>query len=97
MEDAKRIAVAGYRQVLEDGKDLCDSESNAEYSDQVEMWLPSEMYTSELIDSEGKPEFGKRVANSRSGECIAGCCRQGTGSGSINGNSEFALPYTCAF
>jgi hypothetical protein len=33
IEDAKRIAVAGYRQVLEDGRDVCDSESDAEYSD----------------------------------------------------------------
>jgi hypothetical protein len=30
--NAKRIAVAGYRQVLEDGPDKCDSESDAEYS-----------------------------------------------------------------
>jgi hypothetical protein len=33
MEDAKRIAVAGYHQVLEDGPDKCDSESDGEYSD----------------------------------------------------------------
>jgi hypothetical protein len=37
MEDAKRIAVAGYRQVLEDGRNLCDSESDAEYSDHGEV------------------------------------------------------------
>jgi hypothetical protein len=36
MEDAKRIAVAGYRQVLKDGKDVCNSESGAEYSDHGE-------------------------------------------------------------
>jgi hypothetical protein len=37
MEDANRIAVAGYRQVLEDGPDVCNSESDAEYSDHAEM------------------------------------------------------------
>jgi hypothetical protein len=30
MEDSKRIAVAGYCQVFEDGRDVCDSESDAE-------------------------------------------------------------------
>jgi hypothetical protein len=33
MEDTKRIAVAGDCQVLVDGPDVCDSESEAEYSD----------------------------------------------------------------
>jgi hypothetical protein len=36
MEDAKRIAAADYRHVLEDGRDVCDSESDAEYSDHGE-------------------------------------------------------------
>jgi hypothetical protein len=36
MEDAKRIAVAGYRRVLEDGRDVCNSEGDAEYSDHGE-------------------------------------------------------------
>jgi hypothetical protein len=36
MEDAKRIVVAGCRQVLEDGPDVCGSESDAEYSDHGE-------------------------------------------------------------
>jgi hypothetical protein len=29
MEDAKQIAVAGYRQMLEDGPDMCGSETDA--------------------------------------------------------------------
>jgi hypothetical protein len=29
MTDAKRIAVAGYEQVLEDGQEFCSSESEA--------------------------------------------------------------------
>jgi hypothetical protein len=37
MEDAKRIAVAGYRQVLEDGPEFCSSVSEAEYSDHGEV------------------------------------------------------------
>jgi hypothetical protein len=45
MVDAKRIAVAGYRQVLEDGQDVCDSESDAEYSDHGE--VHEGMYTDE--------------------------------------------------
>jgi hypothetical protein len=45
MEDAKRIAVAGYRQVLEDGPDVCDSKSEAEYSDHGEQWSYADMYT----------------------------------------------------
>jgi hypothetical protein len=36
MEDAKRIAVAGYGQVLEHEKDVCSSESDAEHSDHGE-------------------------------------------------------------
>jgi hypothetical protein len=36
MEDAKRIAVAGYRQVREDGRDVSNSESDTEYSDHGE-------------------------------------------------------------
>jgi hypothetical protein len=36
MENAKRIAVAGCKQVLEDGPDVCSSESEAKYSDHGE-------------------------------------------------------------
>jgi hypothetical protein len=43
MEDAKRIVVTGYRQVPEDGKDGCDSESDAERNDHGEQWSYSEM------------------------------------------------------
>jgi hypothetical protein len=55
MEDAKRIDVAGYRQALEDGPDVCDSESEAGYSidGEVLKW----MYTSELLGKDGKPDL----------------------------------------
>jgi hypothetical protein len=36
MQDANRIAVAGYKQVLEDGPEFCSSESEAEYGDDGE-------------------------------------------------------------
>jgi hypothetical protein len=55
MEEAKTIAAAGYRQVLEDGPDVCNSESEAEYSDHGEMWLGSDIYTPDMLDEEGKP------------------------------------------
>jgi hypothetical protein len=44
MQDAKRIAIGNYRQVLEDGPDKCDSESDNEYSDHGEKWPDSEMH-----------------------------------------------------
>jgi hypothetical protein len=53
MEYAKRVAVAGYRQVLEDGPGVCDSESEAEYSDHGEEL--TEMYTLEMPGPDGKP------------------------------------------
>jgi hypothetical protein len=43
MKDAKRIAVAGYGQVLEDGPDVCDSESDSENSDHGEKWSYADM------------------------------------------------------
>jgi hypothetical protein len=55
MDDAKRIAVAGYKQVLEDGPDVCSSESEAEYRDHGEMWLDDTMYTPDMTDKKGKP------------------------------------------
>jgi hypothetical protein len=55
MEDAKRVAVAGYRQVLEDGPETCNSESDAEYSDHGEKWTYEEMYTPETLGPDGKP------------------------------------------
>jgi hypothetical protein len=58
MEDAKRIAVAGYRKVLEDGPDVCDSESDSEHSEHGEMWSYSDMSTPDMLDANGKPRTG---------------------------------------
>jgi hypothetical protein len=53
MKDTKRIAVAGYRQVVEDGPELCSSESEAEYSDHWEELTG--MYTPDILGPDGKP------------------------------------------
>jgi hypothetical protein len=54
MEDAKRIAVPGYRQVLEDGPEFCFSESEAEDSDHGEVWTDADMYMPEMPGPDGK-------------------------------------------
>jgi hypothetical protein len=59
MEEAKAIAVAGYRQVLEDIPDVCNSESNVEYSDHWEQWLASEMCSPDTFDEKGKPVLAR--------------------------------------
>jgi hypothetical protein len=43
MEGGKCIGVAGYRKVLEDGPDVCESESDSEHSDHGEEWSYAEM------------------------------------------------------
>jgi hypothetical protein len=55
MEDAKRIAVAGYQQWLEGGKDVCNSESDAEYSDHGEELTA--MCTPDMIGPDGRPHL----------------------------------------
>jgi hypothetical protein len=57
MEDAKRIAVSNYRQVLEEGTDVCDNESDAEYNDHGEKWSDSEIYTPDMMNEKGKPDL----------------------------------------
>jgi hypothetical protein len=57
MEDAKRIAVAGYKQVFEDGPKLCSSESEAEHRDHDENRTDERTYTPDMIGSNGKPDF----------------------------------------
>jgi hypothetical protein len=58
MATAKPIAVAGYRQGLEDGPDVCDSESDSENSDHGEMWSYADMYTPDMLGGDGKPKTG---------------------------------------
>jgi hypothetical protein len=57
MEDAKAIAVACYEQVLEDGLDVCSSESEADYSDHGEQWLNSDIYTPDMLERERETDF----------------------------------------
>jgi hypothetical protein len=54
MEDAERIPVADYGQVLEDGPDVRDSEN----SDRGEMWSYADMYTPDMLAQDGKPLTG---------------------------------------
>jgi hypothetical protein len=58
MKDSKRIAVAGNRQVLENGSESCSSESEAEYSDRGK--VPEGMYTPDILDALGKPVWTER-------------------------------------
>jgi hypothetical protein len=58
MEETKLIAVAGYSQMLEDGPDMCDSESDSENSDHGDMWSYTDMYTPEMLGPDGKPKSG---------------------------------------
>jgi hypothetical protein len=53
MEDAKGIAVASYKQVLEDCPEFCSSESEAEYSDHREKWADDRTYTPAITDEKG--------------------------------------------
>jgi hypothetical protein len=57
MSDAKRIAVVGHRSVLEDGPDVCNSESEAKYSDHGEQWTDAEIYTPDMLGPDGKPRL----------------------------------------
>jgi hypothetical protein len=54
MHTAKQVSVGGRKQVLEDGNDVCDSESDSENEDHGEVL--SGMYTSKIpVDKEGNP------------------------------------------
>jgi hypothetical protein len=55
MEEAKLIAVGSFMLVLEDGPDVCNSESSAEYSDHGEEWAISDMYTPDMLNEKGQP------------------------------------------
>jgi hypothetical protein len=95
MEDAKRIAVAGYRQVLEDGRDVCDSESNAEYGDRREEL--SGMYASEMIGKDGKPVLSRArlatdQANALRAAGMAGVQVTAPGAGKTLGIRRYTCP-----
>jgi hypothetical protein len=59
MEEAKTIAVAGYRRVLKDGPDVCTSESSVEYSDHGGEYSDSEIYTSDMPHENRKSLLGR--------------------------------------
>jgi hypothetical protein len=58
MDIARQTAAGGYRQVKEDGPDVCDSESDSDNSEHGEMWSHAEMYTPDMLESDGKPKNG---------------------------------------
>jgi hypothetical protein len=59
MQDAKRIAIGNYRQVLEDGPDKCDSESDNDCRDNGEKIPDTEAYTLDMFDEKGKPVLSR--------------------------------------
>jgi hypothetical protein len=65
MEDTKRVAVAGYRQVLEDGPEFCSSESEAGYSDRGEEYSIAEMLTPDMLDAKAKPMVARATLRAR--------------------------------
>jgi hypothetical protein len=82
MADAKRIAVAGYKQVLEDGPDVCNSESGAAYSDHGEELTG--MYTSDTLGPDRKPNLASarlttEQANMLGATAKARACSRGEG------------------
>jgi hypothetical protein len=55
MDEAGRIDIrGGLSQVLEDGPDLCDSESDSENSDHGDAFTLEDMYTADMIGPDGK-------------------------------------------
>jgi hypothetical protein len=58
MEEARQIAVSGYRQVLEAGSDVCDSESDSENSDHGENWSYADRCTLDMFGPDRKPKTG---------------------------------------
>jgi hypothetical protein len=54
VEEGKQVAVSGYKQVLEDGPDVCNSESDSENSDHGEEFPDSNMFTPEMLGQDGK-------------------------------------------
>jgi hypothetical protein len=58
MVDARQIATGGFKQILENGRDVCDSESDSENSDHGEGISYQSAYTPEMLGPEGKPKNG---------------------------------------
>jgi hypothetical protein len=54
MEEAKQVVVSWYKQVLENGPDVCNWESDSDHSDHGEEWADSNMYTKEMLGPDGK-------------------------------------------
>jgi hypothetical protein len=92
-EEAKTIAVAGYRRVLEDGPEFCSSETSVEYSDHGDELTG--MYAPDLLDEHGKPVLARATLTTEQANVlrnegmagglgtVSGAGRQDLGSGNI--------------
>jgi hypothetical protein len=58
MEEARLIAVGGYKRVLENGPDVPDQERDSEHSDHGQEIAVDNMSTPEMIGEDGKPKNG---------------------------------------
>jgi hypothetical protein len=64
MEDARHFAVEGYKQVLENDPDVCDSKSYPENSDHGEMWSYADTYTPDMLGPDRKAKNGSLLGRS---------------------------------
>jgi hypothetical protein len=80
MEETKAIAIAiaGYRRVLEDGIEICPSESASEHSEQGEQYSDSEMCTTDVLGDDGDPVLAKTTLTTEQANCL---CNQGRAGG----------------
>jgi hypothetical protein len=77
MEDAKRIAVAGHKQVFEDGPEFYSSESESEYSDHGKKWADETMYAPDMMDAKGKPDLAKARLTTEQANALRGAAMAG--------------------
>jgi hypothetical protein len=71
MATPKSIAIAGYHRVFEDGPDLSRTGSAAGSSDHSEEYSDSEMYTTDILDEDGKPALSRATMSNGTGQSLA--------------------------
>jgi hypothetical protein len=68
--EAKAIAIASYRRVVEDGPEIWSSESAVEYSEHGEEYSDSEMYTTDMIDETSEPVLAGAMMTQEQAELV---------------------------
>jgi hypothetical protein len=63
MPKAEQIAIGSFKQVLENGPDVCNSESDSENSDHGDVL--EDTYTAEMLDGEGNRKSGPKNLTAR--------------------------------